>query len=62
MRFKGESFRGKIWIKRLPSDLEMRILGGSFVRSKGRVKTKGKSFKKKCLLRNKIKCKIEILM
>jgi hypothetical protein len=46
MRFKGESFRGKIWIKRLPSDLEMRILGGSFVRSKGRVKTRGKGFKK----------------
>jgi hypothetical protein len=30
----------------LPSDLEMRILGGSFVRSKGRVKTRGKGFKK----------------
>jgi hypothetical protein len=30
----------------LPSDLEMRILVRSFVKSKGRVKTRGKGLKK----------------
>jgi hypothetical protein len=47
--------------KRLPSNLEMRILVRSFVRSKGRVKTRGKGLKK-CLLGNKMKGNIEILM